>query len=120
MTSGAGGIVDTSGEQLAGDALGFSPGTNFSETGLVPASSTVPTLSIPGFARGPNSSANVQVTSNSSTAAGIPITLTHAPSSTTEVQFTLSYNPALLDRHRDRQPRLGDPDAAGQLHARHG
>ena len=97
LTSGAGGIVDTSGEQLAGDANGFSPGTNYVATNLVPASATVPTLSIPGFARGPNSSANVQITTNSVTAAGIPITLTHAPASTTEVQFTLDFNPALLN-----------------------
>ena len=110
LTSGASGIVDTNGEQLAGDANGFSPGTNYVSTTLTPAVATTPTLSIPGFARGPNASASttpIQITNNSTIASGIPITLTHVPSGTTKVDFTLLYNSNLLVLNGTVNPASG-------------
>ena len=68
-------------------------GTPYSVS-VTPVPATAPTLIIPGFARGPNSSVNVQVPN---TGTGIPVTLKNAPANTTSVTFTLDYNPALLN-----------------------
>ncbi len=51
-------------------------------------------LSIPDFARGPNSAANIVLPNN--TGSGIPITLSNAVN-VTAVTFTLSFNAALLN-----------------------
>ncbi|HYV38009.1 MAG TPA: cohesin domain-containing protein, partial [Gemmataceae bacterium] len=54
---------------------------------------SVPVLSIPDFARGPNGAVNIKVPQLNGT--GIPITLTNA-AGVTDVTFKLNYNPALL------------------------
>jgi hypothetical protein len=53
-----------------------------------------PALTIPDFARGPDSSSTIKVPNNS--ARGIPVTLANAPAGTKDVVFILNYNPALL------------------------
>jgi Beta-propeller repeat len=93
LSSGSSGILDTSGGQFAGDANGVLAGTNYNVS-VVPVPASMPTLSIPGFARGPNSSAPVLVPN---TGSGIPVTLKNAPANTTSVTFTLDYNAALLN-----------------------
>jgi hypothetical protein len=54
-----------------------------------------PTLTMPDFARGPDSSSTIKLPNNSP-GKGIPVTLANAPAGTTDMAFTLSYNPALL------------------------
>ncbi|HYV39671.1 MAG TPA: cohesin domain-containing protein, partial [Gemmataceae bacterium] len=80
-----GGLLDGNGDGVSGD--------NFATTFTVGAAS-VPVLSIPDFARGPNGAANIKVPQLSS--GGIPITLTNA-AGVTDVTFKLNYNPALLN-----------------------
>jgi hypothetical protein len=82
LDSGSNGIQDTSGGQFAGDANGVVAGTNYSVS-VTPVTATVPTLIIPGFARGPNSSAPVLVPN---TGTGIPVTLKNAPANTTSTK----------------------------------
>ncbi len=72
---------------------GGDPGVSFVTTFTVAAASG-PVLSIPDFARGPNSSANILLPNNMGS--GIPITLSNAVN-VTDVTFTLSYNPTLLN-----------------------
>ena len=68
------------------------PGTNYIATFTIAATPSL-VLSIPDFARGPNSAANILLPN--ATGSGIPITLTGA-ANLTNVTFTLTYNPALL------------------------
>ncbi len=76
------------------DGLGDGiPGSNFTDVFTVTAP-TGPVLSIPDFARGPNGAANILIPNNTGT--GIPITLTGAVA-VTDVTFSLSYNPNLLN-----------------------
>ena len=97
-SAATGGFVDLSGGTLAGDSNGVVPGTNFVPTMTVSTPVTTPTLSIPSFARGPNSAAQVVVPNTASAATtGIPITLTNAAANLTTATFTLSYNPAILN-----------------------
>ena len=93
-----GGFVDLSGGTLCGDSAGVVPGTNYVQTLNVRAPASTPTLSIPSFARGPDSAAQVVVPNagaNPSTN-GIPITLSNAGVDLATAAFTLNYNPAIL------------------------
>jgi hypothetical protein len=63
-------------------------------TTFTSASDGKPTLMIPDFARGPDSSSTIKVPNNS--AKGIPVTLANAPAGTTDVVFTLDFDPRLL------------------------
>ena len=92
LDSGANGIKDSSGIELDGTDSGI-PGNNFVTTFTVATTPSV-ILSIPDFARGPNSAANVSVPNISGS--GIPITLLGA-ANLTNITFTLSYNSALLN-----------------------
>jgi sugar lactone lactonase YvrE len=67
-----------------------------------------PALTIPDFARGPDGSATIKVPNNS--AHGIPVTLANAPAGTTDVVFTLNYDPALIT---PTGARTGDSTGAG-------
>jgi hypothetical protein len=84
-------ITDTGGGLLFGN--GTQPGSNYVASFSVSAPSG-PVLSIPDFARGPDSADNINVPARSNT--GIPITLTAAVG-VTDVTFNLNYNPALLN-----------------------
>ncbi len=92
LVSGASGIKDSSGVELDGTDSGI-PGNNYVATFTVAATPSV-VLSIPDFARGPNSAANILLPNN--TGSGIPITLA-AHANLTDVTFNLTYNPALLN-----------------------
>ena len=95
VSSAAKGFVDAAGGLLAGDANGVVPGTNYSTIFTVtPATAAEPTLTIPDFARGPNSASTIKVPNNTGT--GIPLTLTNA-SAVTSVTFNLTYDPTLLN-----------------------
>ena len=91
LRSGSTGLKDAAGIQLDGNDDGI-PGDNFVATFTVTSTPSV-VLSIPDFARGPNSAANIQVPN--ATSSGIPITLTGAVNLTT-VTFNLTYNAAFL------------------------
>ncbi len=92
LVSGVSGIKDTSGVELDGTASGI-PGNSYVTTFTVASTPSV-VLSIPDFARGPNSSANILLPNN--TGSGIPITLTGA-ANLTAATFYVTYNPALLN-----------------------
>ncbi len=92
LVSGPGGIKDQSGVQLDGTDSG-NPGNNYVTTFTVAPTPAV-VLSIPDFASGPDSAANILLPNN--TGSGIPITLTGA-ANLTDITFNLTYNPALLN-----------------------
>ncbi len=92
LVSGSSGITDTSGIPLDGTDSGV-PGNNYVTTFTVASTPSV-VLSIPDFARGPNSTANILLPNN--TGSGIPITLTGA-ANLTDITFNLTFNPALLN-----------------------
>ena len=92
LVSGPGGIKDPSGVQLDGTNVGI-PGNNFIATFTVASTPSV-ILSIPDFARGPDSAANILLPNV--TGSGIPITLTGA-ANLTDVIFNLTFIPALLN-----------------------
>ena len=97
-SAATGGFVDLSGGTLAGDANGVVLGTNYVRTMSISTPATTPTLTIPSFARGPNSAAQVVVPNTASAATtGIPIVLTNAAANLTTATFTLNYNPAILN-----------------------
>ena len=97
-SAATGGFVDLSGNTLAGDANGVVLGTNYVHTMSISAPTTTPTLTIPSFARGPNSAAQVVLPNTASAATtGIPIVLTNAAANLTTATFTLNYNPAILN-----------------------
>ena len=91
LVSGPSGIKDSTGVQLDGTDSGI-PGDNYVANFTVASTPSV-ILSIPDFARGPNSAANILLPNK--TGGGIPITLTGA-ANLTDLTFTLTYNPALL------------------------
>ncbi len=91
LRSASNGFRDTSGILLDGDDTGM-PGTNYTTTFVVASTPSV-VLSIPDFARGPDSTTTINVPNTASL--GIPITLTNA-TGVTSVTFNLTYNPALL------------------------
>ena len=72
LVSGPGGIKDASGVELDGTDSGI-PGNNYVTTFTVASTPSV-ILSIPDFARGPDSAANILLPN--ATGSGIPITLT--------------------------------------------
>jgi hypothetical protein len=80
-----GNLLDGNGDGVAGDDF---------VTTFTTAAPVGPVLSIPDFARGPDSTTNVLIPAKNGT--GIPITLTNA-SGVTDVTFNLNYNPALLN-----------------------
>ena len=92
LVSGASGIKDASGVELDGTDSGI-PGNNYVTTFTVASTPSV-VLSIPDFARGPNSAANILLPN--ATGSGIPITLSGA-ANVTDITFNLTYNPALLN-----------------------
>ncbi len=83
IAGGPTGLHDTSGYACTTFVTAF--------TAVAPAGAV---LSIPDFARGPNSAANIVLPN--STGNGIPITLSNAVS-VTDVTFNLAFNPALLN-----------------------
>ena len=89
--SASDGFTDLNRGLLDGNSDG-TPGDNYTTTFTVSAS-TAPILSIPDFARGPDSGSIIKVPNNSGT--GIPLTLSNA-SNVSDATFTLTYNPALL------------------------
>ncbi len=91
LVSGPSGIKDASGVELDGTDSGI-PGNNYVTTFTVAATPSV-VLSIPDFARGPDSAANILLPN--ATGSGIPITLTGA-ANLTAATFNLTSNPALL------------------------
>jgi hypothetical protein len=92
LVSGASGIKDASGVELDGTDSGI-PGNNYVTTFTVAATPSA-VLSIPDFARGPNSAANILLPN--ATGSGIPITLTGA-ANLTAATFNLTFNSALLN-----------------------
>ncbi len=92
LISGASGIKDASGVELDGIDSG-NAGNNYVTTFTV-ASTPSLVLSIPDFARGPDSAANILLPN--ATGSGIPITLTGA-ANLTAATFSLTVNPALLN-----------------------
>ncbi len=92
LRSAVNGFQDSAGGLLDGNDSG-TPGVNYVATFVV-ASTSSPVLSIPDFARGPDSAANVELPN--ATGTGIPITLANAIG-VTSATFQLDYNPALLD-----------------------
>ncbi len=88
LLSGAGGWLDTSADQLDGQANG---GTgNYTNSFTVTAPSTEPVVSIPDFARGPGQPINVPATG-----AGLNVQLSNA-TNIVSVDFDFVYNPSLL------------------------
>ena len=92
LRSAVNGFQDSAGGLLDGNDSG-TPGVNYVATFVV-ASTSSPVLSIPDFAHGPDSAANVELPN--ATGTGIPITLANAIG-VTSATFQLDYNPALLD-----------------------
>ncbi len=92
LVSGASGIKDSSGVELDGTDSGI-PGNNYVNAFTVASTPSV-VLSIPDFARGPDSAANILLPN--ATGSGIPITLSGA-ANLTATTFNLTYNPALLN-----------------------
>ena len=103
LVSGASGIKDTSGVELDGTDSGI-PGNNYVTTFTVASTPSV-VLSIPDFARGPNSAANILLPNN--TGSGIPITLTGAA------------NLTACDLQPDLQPRTAQHQRHAQWPLRH-
>ena len=91
--SGANGFIDALGAHL--DGANNSGHANFTTafTTQYQANAT-PVLGIPDFARGPDSNAPIKVPNDS--ANGIPLTLYNA-ANVTDVTFSLTYNPSLLN-----------------------
>jgi hypothetical protein len=89
LRSAQNGFRDLAGGQLDG---GAGPGSSYSATFVVAAPPTV-VIGIPGFARGPDSTAPINLPNNQSL--GIPVNITNSGSVTSGL-FTLQYNPALL------------------------
>jgi hypothetical protein len=85
------GFKDALGSLLDGNSDGTT-GDNYSMTFTVN-SSSAPVLSIPDFARGPQSLSNIKLPNNSGS--GIPVTMASA-SGTTDVTFDVQYNPSIL------------------------
>ena len=106
LVGGPGGIKDASGIELDGTAMGIS-GNNYVATFTVAATPAL-ILSIPSFARGPSSAANILLPN--ATGNGIPITLTGAVN-LTAMTFNLTFNPALLNI----SGTLNGPDGAFTL-----
>ena len=92
LVGGPGEITDAGGTQLDGNDSGI-PGTNYTASFTV-ASTPSLVLSIPSFARGPDSNSDILLPN--ATGSGIPLTLTGAVG-LTSVTFNLTYNPALLN-----------------------
>ncbi len=90
--SGSNGFIDLSGDHL--DGLSNFGHANYSHSFATSFQrNATPVLALPDFARGPDSGKPIKVPNN--TTAGIPITLFSAVN-VTDVTFSLSYNPALL------------------------
>ncbi len=91
--SGSNGFMDSTGAGL--DGAGNGGHASFTTTFTTNYQSTAtPALGIPDFARGPDSSAAIKAPND--TAKGIPITLYNA-ANVTDVTFSLTYNPSLLN-----------------------
>jgi autotransporter-associated beta strand protein len=90
VSGSANGFGDAAGEAL--DGANNNGHEDFTTTFTI-ANQAAPILSIPDFARGPDSAHAIKVPND--TGGGIPITLANA-SGVTDVTFTLSYNPSLL------------------------
>ena len=89
--SGNNGFFDTLGNPL--DGAGNGGHANFTTTFTTHfQAAATPVLALPDFARGPDSSTPIRVTTFSS---GIPITLYDAPN-VTDVTFSMTYNASLL------------------------
>jgi Domain of unknown function (DUF4465) len=90
--SGSNGFLDALGVGL--DGLGNGGHANYTTTFTTHyQANATPVLSIPDFARGPDSSTPIAVPT---LGAGIPITLVNA-ANVTDVTFSLTYNPSLLN-----------------------
>ncbi len=90
--TGTNGFIDALGTGL--DGLGNGGHANYVTTFSTHYQvNATPVLSIPDFARGPDSNTPIAVPT---LAAGIPITLSNA-ANVTDVTFSLSYNPSLLN-----------------------
>ncbi len=92
LLGGPGGITDATGTGLDGNDSGI-PGTNYTASFTVASTPSV-VLSIPSFARGPDSNSDILLPN--ATGSGIPLTLTGAVG-LTSMTFNLTYNPALLN-----------------------
>ena len=90
---GANGFLDALGAHLDGTNNGGHANFTTSFTTQYHASAT-PVLGIPDFARGPDSNTPIKVPNDS--ANGIPLTLYNA-ANVTDVTFSLTYNPSLLN-----------------------
>ena len=90
--SATNGFADLLGAPLDGTASGNPAGSNFTTTFVV-ASTPAEVVGIPGFARGPNSAATINLPNN--LAFGIPLNLSSG-AGVTSGKFTLQYNSALL------------------------
>ncbi len=91
--SGANGFIDALGAHLDGGKNGGHANFTTSFTTQYQANAT-PVLGIPDFARGPDSNAPIKVPNDS--ANGVPLTLYYA-ANVTDVTFSLTYNPSLLN-----------------------
>ncbi len=90
--SGSNGFIDVLGAGL--DGLGNGGHANYTTTFTTHyQANATPVLSIPDFARGPDSNTPIAVPA---LGAGIPITLSNA-ANVTDVTFSLTYNPSLLN-----------------------
>ena len=98
---GSNGFVDALNSHL--DGLGNGTAADFTQTFATTFqddahanANPAPVLSIPDFARGPDSSTTITVPNNK-TAPGIPITLYDVPTAgMTDTSFTLAYNPQIF------------------------
>ena len=90
--SATNGFVDSLGGPLDGTSSGNPAGSNFTTTFVVAPAASV-AVGIPGFARGPNTGATINLPNN--LAFGIPLNLSNG-SGVTAGKFTLQYNSALL------------------------
>ena len=114
VVSGAGGngFIDALGAHLDGANNGGHGNFTTSFSTQYQANST-PVLGIPDFARGPDSNAPIEVPNAS--ANGIPLTLYNA-ANVTDVTFSLTYNPSLLNIIGALSGNTSDAtDAAAQL-----
>ncbi len=90
--TGSNGFIDALGAHL--DGVGNSSAANFTTTFTTHfQANATPVLGLPDFARGPDDNTPIHV---STAKPGIPITLYNA-ANVTDVTFSLSYNPALLN-----------------------
>jgi hypothetical protein len=92
LVSGANAFKDATGVALDGNNSG-APGTNYTTTFTV-TSSTAVVVSIPSFARGPDSTHNVNAPNT--TTGGIPLKLSNG-GGVTDVTLTVNYDPTLLN-----------------------